>query len=189
MIAYIIIGSLVLLGLILIVVPIKFMNMFVQLEKTCEESWSGIDIVLRRRYDLIPNLVNTVKGYMDHERAVLEKVSQLREQGMRSGSVGDKMAVEQQLSPALANLMARAEAYPDLKAQAGFMELQQELVDTEDRIAASRRIYNNNVREFNAALEMFPGTLFKGARRPKPFFEIDDPIARRPVTVNFGSSS
>ena len=136
----IIIGIVVVLALIAIVIPIKFMNMFVQLDKVCEESWSGIDIVLRRRYDLIPNLVSTVKGYMDHEKSVLEQISKLREQGVHSRSVGEALDVEKQLSPALANLFARAEAYPELKASAAFTELQRELVDTEDRVAAARRI-------------------------------------------------
>jgi LemA protein len=183
----ILIGIVVVLALIAIVVPIKFMNMFVQLDKVCEESWSGIDIVLRRRYDLIPNLVSSVKGYMDHERTVLEQISKLRELGVQSRSVGQSMDVEKQLAPALANLFARAEAYPELKASAAFTELQRELVDTEDRVAAARRIYNNNVREFNTAIAMFPGSVFAGGRKDKPYFEIDDPVARRPVTVSFSS--
>lgn len=161
-------------------------NGFVRLATRVDEAWSDIDVQLKRRYDLIPNLVNTVKGYAAHESGVFEKVTEARSKAMQAGSVGDHAAAENMLSGALKNLFAIAEAYPDLKANTNFLELQRELSDTENKIQASRRFYNGTVMELNTKVDMFPSNIvakmFNFLKRE--FFEIEEG-EKEPVKVEF----
>ena len=151
-------------------------NRFVRLRNLIDESWHDIDTELQRRYDLIPNLVETVKGYAAHEREVFESVTTLRTQAMAERRPPDAQApIEQALGRGVAQVMAVAEAYPDLKASAHFLELQRALVDTEDRIQVARRIYNANVRSYNTMVQSFPSMIIASAfdYETRPFFEVD----------------
>jgi len=165
-------------------------NGFIRLRNRTDEAWSDIDVQLKRRYDLIPNLVNTVKGYAAHETGVFEKVTQARANALNAESTGDpkQMAqTENMLSGALKSLFAVAEAYPDLKANTNFLELQRELSDTENKIQAARRFYNGNVRDLNIKIESFPSNIiariFKFIK--KEFFELEEEAAKEPVQVKF----
>ena len=163
-------------------------NRFVQQTVLVEESWSQVDVELQRRHDLIPNLVETVKGYAAHERAVLERVTAARaaaEQHKRD-SPPDRRPFEEEVGGALSGLMVVAEAYPDLKASIGFVQLQKELTNTEDRIAAGRRFYNGNVRALNTRVGTFPSNVVAGmfGFRRKEFFELSDPAAAAPPAVD-----
>jgi LemA protein len=155
---------LVMLGVIaiLIVWAIAVYNGLIRLKNRVDEAWSDIDVQLKRRYDLIPNLVSTVKGYASHEKEVFEKVTEARTRAMGAQSAADKAQAENMLSQTLKSLFAVAEAYPDLKANQNFLELQRELADTEDKIQASRRFYNGNVRDFNTKIQVFPNNIFAG---------------------------
>lgn len=164
-------------------------NGFVRLVNRAKEAWSDIDVQLKRRYDLIPNLVETVKSYAKHEREAFESVTKARSAAMGAEGAADKAAAENMLTGALKSLFAVAEAYPDLKANENFLELQRELSDTENKIQAARRFYNTNVRDLNTKLESFPdnvvGNMFKFEARD--FFELDEDEqdAKDPVKVNF----
>ncbi|MEK7460570.1 MAG: LemA family protein [Patescibacteria group bacterium] len=162
-------------------------NGFVALVNRTEEAWADIDVQLKRRYDLIPNLIETVKGYASHESSVFQKVTEARSQAMQAGSVHDKEAAENMLTGALKSLFAVSEAYPDLKANQNFLALQNELSDTENKIQASRRFYNGNVRDLNTAIESFPGNLIAGtfSFAKQEFFELGNEAAREPVAVKF----
>lgn len=165
-------------------------NRFVRQRQLVAESWRDIDVELGRRHDLIPNLVQTVKGYAAHERTVLEQVTQARVAAQRAMSVpgvASTAQAESALQRSLGGFLAVAENYPQLKADANFLELQRQLAETEDRIAAARRFYNGNVRAYNTRIESFPSALIAsaGGFRPAEFFELDDPAARAPVTVDF----
>ncbi len=164
-------------------------NRFVAMVMRAKEAWSDIDVQLKRRYDLIPNLVETVKGYMTHERDTLESVTAARAAAMDAGGVEQKGKAENMLSDALKSLFAVAEAYPDLKANTNFLELQRELSDTENKIQAARRFYNTVVRDLNTAIESFPGNLIADFFRfePREFFELaeGEQAARQPVAVKF----
>lgn len=179
----------VLLGIVGVVVLwiIVAYNGLVRLKNRVEEAWSDIDVQLKRRYDLIPNLVNTVKGYASHESGVFEKVTEARSRAMSAGSAGDKAEAENMLSSTLKSLFAVAEAYPELKANQNFLALQQELSDTENKIQAARRFYNGNVMELNTKIETFPtnviANMFNFAKRE--FFELDEEAAKQPVKVEF----
>jgi LemA protein len=155
---------LVMLGVIavLVVWAIAVYNGLIRLKNRVDEAWSDIDVQLKRRYDLIPNLVSTVKGYATHEKEVFEKVTEARTRAMGAQSAVDKAQAENMLSQTLKSLFAVAEAYPDLKANQNFLELQRELADTEDKIQASRRFYNGNVRDFNTKIQVFPNNIFAG---------------------------
>ena len=168
-----------------IIIPISISNNIIRLSRLCDESWSGIDVALKRRHDLIPNLIECVKGYMAHEQDVLSKVTALRDQAVHAHGSAGIVAAERALVPALSGLFMRAEAYPDLKSSSNFLQLQEELVNTEDRIAAARRFYNNNVRSFNVAIEAFPGSLLRGDRKEKEFFEVEESGIRAPINVVF----
>jgi len=148
-------------------------NGLIRLKNRVDEAWSDIDVQLKRRYDLIPNLVNTVKGYAAHEKEVFEKVTEARSRAMSANSTEDKAQAENMLSNTLKSLFAVAESYPDLKANQNFLELQRELTDTEDKIQAARRFYNGNVRDFNIKIEIFPNNLFAGILNftKRQFFE------------------
>jgi LemA protein len=151
-------------------------NRFVRLRNLIDESWHDIDTELQRRYDLIPNLVDTVKGYAAHERDVFESVTALRTQAMAERRPPDAQApIEQALGHGVAQVMAVAEGYPDLKASEHFLELQHALVDTEDRIQVARRIYNANVRSYNTMVQSFPSMIIASwfHYEARPFFEVD----------------
>ncbi|HEY9584519.1 MAG TPA: LemA family protein [Candidatus Paceibacterota bacterium] len=162
-------------------------NRFVALRNRAKEAWSDIDVQLKRRYDLIPNLVETVKGYASHERDLLEKVTQARTQAMGAQTIKEKGEAENFLSSTLKSLFAVSENYPDLKASINFLELQRELRDTEDKVQASRRFYNTNVRDLNIKIESFPDSVIARVFNFKPmeFFEIGESAAREPVAVKF----
>jgi LemA protein len=181
----------ILLGVAAVVViwAIASYNRFVTLIQRAKEAWADIDVQLKRRYDLIPNLVETVRGYMSHEAGTLEKVTQARAAAMDAGGLAEKGKAENLLSGALKSLFAVAEAYPDLKANQNFLELQRELSDTENKIQAARRFYNGNVRDLNTALQSFPGNMIAGFFHfeQKEFFELgeSEAAAREPVAVKF----
>ena len=169
------------LGVIVAVVAwlIATYNGLVKMRNRVKEAWSDIDVQLKRRYDLIPNLINTVKGYASHEKEVFQKVTEARSNAMqaeKSGNAAESAQAENMLSGALKSLFAVAEAYPDLKANQNFLELQRELSDTENKIQASRRFYNGNVRDYNTKQEVFPTNLIASmfGFKPADFFEIDD---------------
>lgn len=164
-------------------------NGLVRLRLHVKESWSGIDTELKRRYDLIPNLVQTVRGYAAHERDTLEAVVRARQRAVEStGSPSSQARDENVLVGSLRQLLAVSEAYPDLKASAHFLGLQRELANTEDRIQAARRFYNANVRDLNTRVEQFPSNLVAGAFgfRAAEFFEVEDTGTRAPPVVRLG---
>lgn len=163
-------------------------NRLITLRNRAKEAWSDIDVQLKRRYNLIPNLVETVKGYMQHERNVLENVTKARTAAMSaSGTPLEKAENENILSNTLKTLFAVAENYPDLKANANFLDLQRELADTENKIQASRRFYNTTVRDLNTKIESFPARLVAGGFgfSQMKFFEVDSGAEREPVKVDF----
>ena len=181
---------LILGGILLVVIlwMIGAYNGLVSIRNQCDEAWSNVDTELKRRYDLIPNLVNTVKGYAQHEKQLLEQIVSLRERAAANhGSPSSQARDESALERAVGQLMVRLEAYPDLKANTNFLELQKELANTEDRIQASLRFYNGNVRENNNKIEQFPSNLVAGMFRftKKEFFELDVPEARQAPKVQF----
>ena len=162
-------------------------NSFVRLVNRTQEAWADIDVQLKRRYDLIPNLVNMVKGYMQHEKQVFERVTELRTRAMQATGLEERAQTENMLTDALKSLFAVSANYPDLKANTNFLELQREVADTENKIQAARRFYNTNVRDLNIALESFPqnfiGNMFNFKRRE--FFEVEEAGERGPVAVTF----
>ncbi len=171
-----------LLVLLAVVAPIVMYNRFVRQRTLIDESWHDIDVELTRRHELVPNLVATVKGYADHERAVLETLVQAREQATAHRDEGpqQRTAYETRLGSAVAQVLARVEAYPDLKASANFLDLQDQLTNTEDRIAAARRFYNGNVRAYDTRVKTFPSNLIAGmfGFGLREFFELADERAR-----------
>lgn len=165
-------------------------NGLVKLKIRVDEAWSDITVQLKRRVDLIPNLVSTVKGYAAHETGVFEKVTEARSAIQNANGVKEAAAGENMLEGALKSLFAVAEAYPDLKANQNFAQLQQELVDTEDKIQAARRFYNGGVRDLNTKIQMFPNNIFAGMLgfKEREFFELNDAeqaTVEQPVNVQF----
>ncbi|MBC2742792.1 MAG: LemA family protein [Desulfosarcina sp.] len=162
---------------LLTVLLIVLYNRLVRLRNMVREGWSGIDVQLKRRANLIPNLIETVKGYMGHERDLLEKVTELRSRSMKTDNLSEKQQVESALTGGLIRLFAVAEGYPELKANQNFQDLQKQLSDIEDQIQLARRYYNGTVRNLNIAIESFPGNLVAGwfAFQPAEFFEIEEP--------------
>lgn len=152
-----------------------------------QEAWSDIEVQLKRRYDLIPNLVETVKGYMTHEKDVFEKVTQARAQSLSAKGHAEKGVAEGELSSTLKTLFAVSENYPELKANTNFMELQRELSDTENKIQAARRFYNGNVMDYNTKIHVFPSNVIAGMFRfaKEEFFQLDNEAAKEPVAVKF----
>lgn len=152
-----------------------------------EESWSGIDVQLKRRHDLVPNLVETVKGYATHEQQVFENVTKARAEAMKSTGVEDTAQTESQLTRAMADLRAVAENYPDLKATENFQQLSRNLSELEDEIQASRRIYNSNVQSYNTKIQQFPTSVIanQGNFGDKEFFEITEAAERETPSVSF----
>ena len=184
MIAIIIIAVLV---VVLVLVFIGVNNSMIGARNRCDEAWSGIDVQLKRRHDLIPNLVETVKGYATHERETFEKVTQARADAMKAQGPAQSGAAEGRLSAVLGDLRAVAENYPELRATENFQQLSRNLSEVEDEIQASRRIYNSNVQTYNTKIQVFPNSLIAGSRgfQPKEFFEITDAADREPVQVSF----
>jgi len=163
-------------------------NGLVKLKIRVDEAWSDITVQLKRRLDLIPNLVNSVKGYAAHEAGVFEKVTEARANALNAQGVKETAAAENQFEDALKSLFAVAENYPQLKANENFLQLQQELVDTEDKIQASRRFYNSGVRDLNTKMQVFPNNLFAGMLgfKQREFFEVENMAeAEKPVNVQF----
>lgn len=179
----------ILIGLIVVIlfVCIGIYNSLVSLRQQTANAWGQIDVQLKRRYDLIPNLVETVKGYMKFEQETLEKVIQARNMALGARSVGDKAAAEQQVTSSLNGLFAIAEQYPDLKANQNMLSLQEELKSTENKIAFARQYYNDIVTAYNTKLETFPSSIFAsaGGFKPRELFELDEPAAREAVKVQF----
>lgn len=181
----------ILYGIIIVVVlwAVAIYNKFVRLTHRTKEAWADIDVQLKRRYDLIPNLVETVKGYAGHEKDTLSKVTEMRTKAMGAQGAAEKGKAENMLSGALKSLFAVSENYPDLKANQNFLELQRELSDTENKIQAARRFYNGNVRDLGIALDTFPqniiGNMF--TFKKQEFFELGEgeEAAREPVKVDF----
>ncbi len=181
---YIVLGVVVVLAL---AVMISY-NRFVRQRNLVQESWRQIDVELTRRHELIPNLVETVKGYAAHERTVLSNVVEARNAAVAaSGSVTAQAVAETTLTGSLRGLLAVAEAYPDLKAAGPFQQLQGQLAETEDRIAAGRRFYNGNVRAMNTRVEAFPSSIIASTFhfQRADYFETEDPAVRAPVAVSF----
>lgn len=180
----------IILGIVVVLVLVfaGVYNRFVTLRNRTSEAWADIDVQLKRRYDLIPNLVNTVKGYATHEREAFENVTRARAAAMGATGAAEQGAAENMLSGALKSLFAVAEAYPDLKANQNFMELQRELSDTENKIQAARRFYNANVRDFNTATQTFPSNIVANMFNftAREFFELEaGSAAAEPVEVSF----
>lgn len=161
---------------------IAVFNGLIRLRNRVDEAWSDIEVQLKRRYDLIPNLVNTVKGYAKHEEGVFTKVTEARANAIQAKTPADHAAAENVLSGALKSLFAVSEAYPALQASQNFLHLQQELVDAEDKIQASRRFYNGNVRDFNTKLQVFPNNIVAGILGFKKydFFDAPDEVNKTP---------
>ncbi len=182
-------GLWIILGLtaVLLLIGVVLYNRLVRNQQMVQEGWSGIDVQLKRRHDLIPNLVEAVKGYMGHERGVLEKVTELRAQSLKTSPPGEKGRVEGALSAALGNLFAVAENYPDLKASQNFLELQSSLADIEEQIQLARRYYNGAVRNLNILVASFPSNLVAQIFHfaPAEFFELEEAGERAVPKVSF----
>ncbi len=166
---------------------VSIYNSLVRLRTLCEEGWSSIDVFLKKRYDLIPNLVETVKGYAAHEKETFENVTQARANAMAAKGVGEQEVAENNLNKALMNLYAVAEQYPDLKANANFLSLQNQIETLEGEIEKSRRYYNGTVREYNVKVESFPSNIFAGMFSfvKKSFFELTNALEREVPKVQF----
>jgi LemA protein len=162
-------------------------NSIIASRNRVDESWSGIDVQLKRRHDLVPNLVETVKGYATHEQQTFEKTTQARAAAMSAQGVDDTAQAEQKLTQALADLRAVAENYPTLRATENFQQLSRNLSELEDEIQAARRIYNSNVQAYNTEIEQFPGSIVanQGGFAAREFFEVEDKSERQPVAVSF----
>jgi len=183
----------IILWIVLVVVAavvlwiVSTFNGLVVLKNRAKEAWADIDVQLKRRYDLIPNLVETVKGYAAHEKEIFEKVTQARASAMSAQGAKEKAGAENMLSDTLKSLFAVAENYPDLKASTNFLELQRELTDTEDKIQAARRFYNTNVRDLSIKIESFPANLIASSFgfKQMELFETANDAEREPVAVKF----
>jgi LemA protein len=180
---YILIAVVVVLGLWIM----GAYNKLIKWRNRVQESWADIDVQLKRRHDLIPNLVNIVKGYATHEQETLENVINARNSAMSAGGPEELAAAENMLTGALKSIFALSEAYPDLKANENFLELQRELSDTENKVQAARRFYNTNVNSFNTTLQTFPTNMIAGmfSFTAKEFFEVGDDAERAVPEVSF----
>ena len=178
---------LVILAVVVVIAVIGAYNSLVVARRESMNAWAQIDVQLKRRYDLIPNLVETVKGYMKFEQDTLEKVIQARNRAVGATSVKDKAQAENAVASALGGFFALAEAYPDLKANTNMIQLQEELRSTENKISFARQYYNDVVTSYNTKLEAFPTNIIAGMGnfQPKELFELDEPAAREPVKVQF----
>ena len=186
-----VIGLLIILGIvvILILMAISLYNRLVRLRNNREQAFADVDVQLKQRHDMIPQLVDAVKGYMQHERGVLTEITEARANAMKATSINDKIVAETRLSTALDGLKVAVEAYPDLKASQNFLDLQNEIADVENKIAAARRFFNSATKELNVATELFPSniiaTLFNFKR--EPLFELGDQRAavEEPPKIQF----
>ncbi|HXE98942.1 MAG TPA: LemA family protein [Solirubrobacterales bacterium] len=184
MVAVIIIVA-ILVVLVLIFVGVN--NSMIGARNRVDEAWSGIDVQLKRRHDLVPNLVETVKGYATHERETFEKVTEARAEAMKAQGPAQAGAAEGRLSAVLGDLRAIAENYPELRATENFQQLQRELTELEDEVQAARRIYNSNVQTYNTKIQVFPNSVIASMRNfeAREFFEITDEAEREPARVSF----
>src|SRR5687768_4340380 len=182
-IALIVIGVIVLLAIVYILIR----NGIIASRNRVDEAWSGIDVQLKRRHDLVPNLVETVKGYATHERETFEKVTEARAEAMKAQGPAQASAAEGRLSAMLGDLRAIAENYPELRATENFQQLSRELTELEDEIQAARRIYNSNVQSYNTKIQVFPNSVVASTRNfeEREFFEITDDAERQPAQVSF----
>ena len=173
--------------IIIAVMVIGLYNTLVKLKKRCENGWAQIDVQLKRRYDLIPNLVETAKGYMKHEREVLENVTKARQQAIDASSVKDQAAAENMLTSTLRTLFAVAESYPDLKANTNMLAVQEELVSTENKISFARQHFNDTVMAYNTKTEMFPSNIIAGMFNfvERDFFELENEAEKEVPKVSF----
>jgi LemA protein len=177
---------LILIGAV-IIVAVGIYNSLIVMRNRCDNGWAQVDVQLRRRYDLIPNLVETVKGYAKHEREVFQKVTEARTSAINAGTVKEQGQAENMLSGALKSLFAVAENYPELKANQNFLMLQEELAGTEGKIAYARQFYNDTVMKFNAKQQVFPSNIIANmfSFKEKEYFEIGEAEAKEPVKVSF----
>ncbi|HET9310577.1 MAG TPA: LemA family protein [Actinomycetota bacterium] len=179
----------IVIGLLAVVIGalVWLYNRLVRLRLRADDGWATIDVQLRRRYDLIPNLVETVQGYAAHEREVFERVTEARTRAIEAGGIRDQASAEDAVTAGLGKLMAVVEAYPELKADQHFLALQEELVGTESKIAYARQFYNDQVRLLNTAIDSFPSNLIARTFgfEKRSFFDIEDPVAE-PVQVDLG---
>lgn len=181
---------LIIIGVVAIAFVLFTINIYNRLHRrriAVDNAWSDIDVQLKRRHDLVPNLVNTVKGYAKHERETLEAVVEARSKAVGAGNVHDQAQAENMLSAALGKLFALSENYPDLKANQNFMQLQEELTSTENKIGFARQHYNRNVAQYNESLVVFPDNIIAGMFnfQKREFFEIEDPAQRQVPQVSF----
>lgn len=179
-------GVIIIAGIIIVLI-FSMYNSLVKMRNKVKQAESGIDVYLNQRFDLIPNLVETVKGYMEHEKDVLTKVTELRSSWANAGSVAEKADLDNQLSGALKTIMAVSENYPDLKANQNFSELQQELQNTENKISFSRQFYNDSVTMYNTKLEVFPSNLIASmfGFKAEDLFKAESDEARKNVKIDF----
>ncbi len=183
----IVLGVVVFVAIVVALWIVGVYNGLVGRRNRVKESWAQIDVQLKRRYDLIPNLVETVKGYAKHESTTLENVTKARNMAMNAGSFQDRAQAENMLTGALKSLFAVAEAYPDLKANQNFLGLQEELSSTENKIGFARQHYNDVVRDYNTSTQVFPANVIAGSFgfKEEPFFEVTEPEARNAPKVQF----
>lgn len=174
---------------LLIIFVISIYNGLVKARLKVKNAWGQIDVQLQRRFDLIPNLLECVKGYMEHEKNILTKVTELRSSWVNASSVAEKAEIDNQLSGTLKTIMAVSENYPDLKANENFSELQEELRATENKISFSRQFYNDSVTIYNTKLEVFPSNIIASMFKFKPetLFEVDNPEAKKNVKIDFNN--
>jgi len=172
---------------VVVLAGVGIYNGLVVQRNRCDNAWSQVDVQLKRRYDLIPNLVETVKGYAKHESGVFQNVTEARAKAINAGTVKDQSAAENTLNGALKSLFAVAEAYPDLKANQNFLMLQEELAGTEGKIAYARQFYNDQVMQFNQKQQVFPSNIVAGMFhfQPKEYFVLEEAAAKEPVKVSF----
>ena len=177
----------IVITVVLAIILIALYNALVTKRTRCKAAWSQIDVQLKRRYDLIPNLVETVKGYAAHEKETLEAVINARNAAVAAGTVGEQAQCENMLSGALRQIFALSESYPDLKANQNFAAMQEELTSTENKIAFSRQHYNDSVGVYNIATQKFPNNMVAGmfGFKPEEFFELEEPAQREAPKVSF----
>ena len=177
--------------IVLVVAIIGMYNGLVQSKIKVDNAWSQIDLQLQRRFDLIPNFVETVKGYMTHEKETFEKIAALRTSWANAGSVSEKATLDGELSTALKTIMAVSESYPELKANQNFADLSEELRNTENKISFSRQFYNDTVTMYNTKLEVFPSNIIAGMFnfKPRDLFKAESDEARKNVKVDFGNNA
>ncbi len=182
---------LLIIAIVLVVAFIGIYNSLIQSRIKVDNAWSQIDVQLQRRFDLIPNFVETVKGYMNHEKETFEKIAELRTSWANTQSISEKAELDNQLSTALKTIMAVSESYPDLKANQNFADLSEELRNTENKISFSRQFYNDSVTSYNTKLELFPSNIIASMFnfKSRDLFKAESDEARKNVKVDFGSNS